>query len=84
MKVFILSHSRNPIIAYHCPPVCHCGLAKKRTRIVGGVESEVNEWPWQVSFIIQPKTINTSVKEICRKNTQIKKRIPFHPLFVSS
>ena len=26
-------------------------MAKRRTRIVGGVETEVNEWPWQVGFV---------------------------------
>ena len=27
-------------------------MAERRTRIVGGVETEVNEWPWQVGFVI--------------------------------
>ena len=35
---------------------CKCGLAQRRTRIVGGVEAEVNEWPWQVEFLL--KTIS--------------------------
>jgi len=30
---------------------CKCGLAKRTSRIVGGVESEVNEWPWQVAMV---------------------------------
>merc|ERR1719249_622239 len=30
---------------------CKCGLAKRRTRIVGGVETEVNEWPWQAGMV---------------------------------
>merc|ERR1719367_2601039 len=30
---------------------CKCGLAERRTRIVGGVETEVNEWPWQAGMV---------------------------------
>ena len=27
---------------------CNCGIAQKETRIVGGIETEVNKYPWKV------------------------------------
>jgi len=33
------------------PDDCKCGLAQRATRVVGGQDSEVNEWPWQAGLI---------------------------------
>ena len=32
------------------PPTasCHCGLVNRQSRIVGGVETSVNKYPWMV------------------------------------
>jgi len=34
-------------------PDCRCGLVQRSQRIIGGLEAEVNEYPWMVSLLLR-------------------------------
>lgn len=43
----------NVKICNDCKQDCQCGIAQRRARIIGGIETEVNEYPWQAALFIE-------------------------------
>ena len=46
------------------PEDCKCGLAQRATRVVGGQDTEVNEWPWQAGLISKGNFLDVG-KKLC-------------------
>ena len=63
MPYLLFKKINYPEIKKRCPPILtflfQCGQAKRVTKIVGGVETEANEYPWQVYFHWRPKPTST-------------------------
>ena len=38
-------------MSFFIEEACFCGLAERVTRIVGGEDTEVNEYPWQAGIV---------------------------------